>query len=69
MFRNGEIIREEWLPLFRPRTLQKILKAEDEDREILDEAKRNTIIEIAVRANVEETTKSRILQRHKAKAK
>ena len=52
MFRNGEkIIREEWLPLFRPGTLVKILKAEDEDREILDEAKRNTIIEIAVRAN------------------
>ena len=52
MFRNGEkIIREEWLPLFRPGTLVKILKAEDEDHEILDEAKRNTIIEIAVRAN------------------
>ena len=51
MFRNGEkIIREEWLPLFRPGTLVRILKECDEE-EIVDEAKRNTIIEIAVKAN------------------
>ena len=75
MFRNGEkIIREEWLPLFRPGTLVKILKAEDEDREILDEAKRNTIIEIAVRANAlkkrhKESLESFTLARSKGEVK
>ena len=60
VFKNGEkIIREEWLPLFRPGTL--VLKAEDEDREILDQARRNTIIEIAVRANALKNDAKKVL--------